>query len=203
MLIRVCRIHGRMDHPLRWSSEDYGPIEARSAWLSLFSERIHEVVRDPGRRTQSLPGPHRAVHARADHRELSLSRTGAICRRTKSVIAKSRHDNFVLVQPRTGKASFRLAHGEVTAKPARVPVRQLIRTSRLPGSGADHHRRPHAAEAVVVAMAAAPGTLPFACSRRTMRAGARRCVLWSARSSPLPLPGSRFRRCPSRRTSRP
>jgi len=105
-----------MDHPLRWSSDDYGPIEARSAWLSLFSERIHEVVRDPG----PARNPFRArieLYTLGPITVNFAESNWSVLSRTKSVIAKSRHDNFVLVQPRTGKASFRLAHGEVTAKP--------------------------------------------------------------------------------------
>jgi AraC family transcriptional regulator, positive regulator of tynA and feaB len=37
--------------------------------------------------------------------------------RPRSLIARSRRDPFVLLQPRTGRASFRLPHGEVTARP--------------------------------------------------------------------------------------
>lgn len=105
-----------MGQPLRWSSDDFRPIEARSAWLDLFSERIHEVVSDPGvarnpfraRIELHTLGPITVNFAESNWSHLS---------RTKSLIARSRHDNFVLVQPRTGKASFRVARGEVTARP--------------------------------------------------------------------------------------
>ncbi len=59
-----------MDHPLRWSSDDYGPIEARSAWLSLFSEKIHEVVRDPGPPRNPFRARIELYTLEADYREL-------------------------------------------------------------------------------------------------------------------------------------
>lgn len=101
---------------LRWSSDDYRPVEARAALVSVFSERISEVIVDPGpaaypfrvRLELHTLGPITINFAESNWSHLS---------RPRSLIAKSRHDHFVLLQPRTGSAAFRLPQGEVAARP--------------------------------------------------------------------------------------
>ena len=101
---------------LRWSSDDCRPYEAPATWNRLFSERVLEVIRSPG----PAGNPFRVrfeLHTLGPITVNFSESNWTHWSRPKSLIAKSRHDQFVLVQPRTGKVSFRLPDGEVSARP--------------------------------------------------------------------------------------
>jgi len=105
------------DEVRRWSSESYEPRAALAAWKRYFSDHFHEIDVEARQGGQ----PFRASNEQHALGNVIVNFTaagGGRAVRTRAHIEASRKRDFVLFQPRTGLARFRLGGTEVTAGPA-------------------------------------------------------------------------------------
>jgi AraC family transcriptional regulator, positive regulator of tynA and feaB len=100
----------------RWSSDAYEPGIARAAWKQYFSDHFHEIELE-GREGV---GPFRVRNEQHALGNVIVNFTeagGGRVLRTRAHIAASPKRDFVLFQPRTGLARFRIDGSALTVGP--------------------------------------------------------------------------------------
>jgi AraC family transcriptional regulator, positive regulator of tynA and feaB len=100
----------------RWSSDSYEPRAALAAWRQYFSDHFHEIEME----VRQGVGPFRVRNEQHALGNLIVNFTeagGGRVMRTRAHIAASSKRDFVLFQPRTGLARFRIDGTALTVGP--------------------------------------------------------------------------------------